>query len=109
VALEQLAQLRSGEAEFSDRDLVFSGEATDEQTATQVKRTLKLDVPQNFKIVDQIRFPRPELVAPGSGYVMGIVNDGSAIEVIGMVPSEAAKTALVDAVKARFPGREVTD
>ena len=40
---------------------------------------------------------------------MGIVNDGSALEVIGMIPSEATRVALVDAVKARFPGRSVTD
>jgi outer membrane protein OmpA-like peptidoglycan-associated protein len=40
---------------------------------------------------------------------MGIVNDGSAVEVIGMVPSEATRVALVDTVKARFPGRAVTD
>ncbi len=109
VALDQLALLKSGEAAFRDKDLTFSGEAADEQTASAVRRTLKLDVPQNFKIVDQIRFPRPDLPAPGAGYVMGIVNDGSALEVIGMVPSEAAKAALVDAVKARFPGRAVTD
>jgi outer membrane protein OmpA-like peptidoglycan-associated protein len=109
VALDQLAQLRTGETLFSDKDLTFSGEAADEQTASAVRRTLKLDVPQNFKIVDQIRFPRPELITPDAGYVMGIVNNGSALEVIGMVPSEAAKAALVDAVKARFPGREVVD
>jgi OmpA-OmpF porin, OOP family len=109
VALDQLALLKSGEAVFRDKALTFSGEAADEQTASAVRRTLKLDVPQNFKIVDQIRFPRPDLPGPGAGYVMGIVNDGSALEVIGMVPSEAAKAALVDAVKARFPGRAVTD
>jgi outer membrane protein OmpA-like peptidoglycan-associated protein/osmotically-inducible protein OsmY len=108
IAIEQLAQLKSGEAAFRDRELTFSGLATDEQTATAVRRTLKLDVPQNFKIIDHVRYPRPELQG-GDGYVMGIVNDGSSVEVIGMVPSEAAKAALVDAVKARFPGRPIKD
>lgn len=108
VALDQVAQLKSGEAAFRDKDLTFSGEASDEQTAATVRRTLKLEVPQNFKIIDQIRYPRPEL-APGAGYVMGIINEGPSLEVIGMVPSEAAKVALVDAVRARFPGRSVTD
>jgi OOP family OmpA-OmpF porin len=109
IALEQLAQLRSGEAAFSDKDLTFSGEAADEQVASAVRRTLKLDVPQNFKIIDRIHYPKPNLIPAGSGYVMGIVNNGSSVDVIGMIPSEAARAALVDAVKARFPGRAVND
>jgi OmpA-OmpF porin, OOP family len=40
---------------------------------------------------------------------MGIVNSGSTVDVVGMIPSEAARAALVDAVKARFPGRPVND
>lgn len=109
VALDQLGLLKTGEVAFRDKELTFIGEATDEQAASAVRRTLKLDVPQNFKIIDRIRYPRPDLPAAGSGYVMGIVNDGSALEVIGMIPSEATRVALVDAVKARFPGRSVTD
>lgn len=109
IALEQLAQLKSGDVAFSGRDLAFSGEAADEQVASNVRRTLKLDVPQNFKIVDRIRYPKPDLFPAGSGYVMGVVNTGSSVDVIGMIPSEAARAALVDAVKARFPGRAVND
>jgi outer membrane protein OmpA-like peptidoglycan-associated protein len=109
IALEQLAQLKSGDVAFSGRDLTFSGEAADEQVASAVRRTLKLDVPQNFKIIDRIRYPKPDLFPAGSGYVMGIVNSGAAVDVIGMIPSEAARAALVDAVKARFPGRAVND
>ncbi|MET0640837.1 MAG: OmpA family protein [Hyphomicrobium sp.] len=109
VAVEQLAQLRTGDASLEDRELTFSGEAPDEQTAAQVKRTLKLDVPQNFRIIDHIRFPRPGIALPSNGYVMGIVNDGSSLDLVGMVPSEAARGALIDAVKARFPGRQVND
>ncbi len=67
IALEQLAQLKSGEAAFSDKDLTFSGEAADEQVASAVRRTLKLDVPQNFKIIDRIRYPKPNLIPAGLG------------------------------------------
>jgi outer membrane protein OmpA-like peptidoglycan-associated protein len=109
IALEQLAQLKSGDVAFSGRDLTFSGEAADEQVAAAVRRSLKLDVPQNFKIVDRIRYPKPDLFPAGSGYVMGVVNTGTSVDVIGMTPSEAARAALVDAVKARFPGRTVND
>lgn len=108
VALEQLAMLRSGEVDFSGINLSFSGEAADEQTANAVKKRLKLDVPQNYKIIDKIRFPRPDLPQT-SGYVMGVVSDGTAVKVIGKVPSEAARSALVEAVKARFANRTVTD
>jgi len=109
IVIEQLAQLKMGEASFRGRELTFSGEANDEQIASNVRRTLKLDVPQGFKITDRIRYPKPNLFAAGSGYVMGIVNNGSSVDVIGMVPSEAARAALVDAVKARFPQRIVND
>ncbi|MBA2125276.1 OmpA family protein [Hyphomicrobium methylovorum] len=109
VTLDQLAQLKSGEASFSDRNLTFTGEAADEQVATAVRRSLKLDVPQNFKIVDRIHYPRSDLALPSGGYVMGIVNTGTNVDVIGMVPSEAARAALVDAVRARFPNRTVND
>jgi outer membrane protein OmpA-like peptidoglycan-associated protein len=109
IALEQLAQLKSGEAAFRDRDLIFSGEATDEQLASAVRRTLKLDVPQNFKLVDRIRYPKPNFFPDGAGYVMGIVHEGPSVDIIGMIPSEAARAALIDAVKARFPGVAVND
>ena len=108
VSLEQLALLRSGQADFNGLSLNFNGEAADEQTANAVRRTLKLEVPRNFKIIENIRFPRPDAAAAG-GYLMGVVNDGSVVKVVGKVPSEAARSALVEAVKARFPDRTVTD
>ncbi len=109
VVLNQLAQLRMGDVSIKDQEMVFSGEASDEQTASAVKRTLKLDVPQNFKIIEKIRFASWDIALSSSGYVIGIVNDGASLALVGMVPSEAARGALIDAVKARFPGRKVND
>ncbi|RUP00700.1 OmpA family protein [Hyphomicrobium sp.] len=109
VALDQLAQLRTGDVAIRDREMMFSGEAPNEQVASAVKRTLKLQVPQNFRILEQVRFPRPDVALPSSGYVMGIVNSGASLDLVGMVPSEAARGALIDAIKARFPGRAVND
>ncbi len=109
VALEQMSKLRSGEVDIRGEELLFKGEAADEATASAVRRQLKLDVPQNYKVVEQIRFPRSPVPDPTAGYVMGISHGGGAVEVTGMVPSEAARAALVDAVKARFPGRTVSD
>ncbi len=107
IALSQLSLLRSGAADIKGRDFTFSGEAADEAAAAAVRKTIKSDVPQNYKITEQIRYPKP--VQASAGYTISIVNDGTAIEVSGNVPSEAARAALVDAVKARFPGRTVTD
>lgn len=109
VALDQLAQLRLGDVAIEDQAMSFTGEAPDEQAAAAIRRTLKLEVPQNFKIVDRIRAPKAEIVLPSGGYVMGIVNNGSSLDLVGTVPSEAARGALIDAIKARFPGRQLND
>ena len=107
IAIDQLALLKSGTADIKGKELTFIGEAVDEATAAAVRKTLKSEVPQNYKINEQIKYPKPAQTA--AGYTMSITHDGTAIEVAGNVPSEAARTALIDAVKARFPGRNVTD
>lgn len=107
IALDQLAALKSGTADIKGREFSFTGEAADEATAAAVRKILKSDIPQNFKITEQIRYPKA--VQTASGYTMKIAHDGTGVEVSGNVPSEAARTALIDAVKARFPGRAVTD
>jgi len=109
VALDQLAQLRMGDVAIEDRQMTFTGEASDEQVASAVRRTLKLEVPQNFRIIEHIRFSKQDIALPSGGYVMGIVNNGSSLDLVGTVPSEAARGALIDAIKARFPGRPLND
>ena len=108
AALTHLASLKSGTADLKDRDMVFQGEAADEATALAVRKALRLDVPQAFKLAEQIRYPKPERVAP-ENYLMSITADGTAIEVAGYVPNDAARAALVEIVKQRYPGRPVTD
>lgn len=108
IALQQLAQLKSGIAEVRGKDLAFIGEAADEATAQAIRTALKTDVPANFRINDQIKYPKPES-ATAAGYTMAIAFDGTGVEVTGHVPSDAAHAAMIDAVKARFPGRTVTD
>ena len=108
AALTHLASLKSGTADIKDRDMVFQGEAADEATAAAVRKALRLDVPQAFKLTEQIRFPKAERPA-SENYLMSIMADGTAIEVAGYVPSEAARAALIDMVKQRYPGRPITD
>ncbi|MFN0217513.1 MAG: OmpA family protein [Hyphomicrobium sp.] len=108
TTLEQLALLKSGAADFNGKEITFTGQAADEAAALAVRKTLRSVIPQSYKLIDQIGFPKTSPPAP-QGYVMAIANDGTALEVSGMVPSEASRTALVDAVRARFPGKTVAD
>lgn len=109
TVLDQLAVLKSGTANFKGRDLSFAGEAADEATAVSVRKALRGVVPQNFKLNEQIRYPKPTIAPADTSYVMAIASEPVGIEVTGSVPSEAARVALVDAIRSRFPGKNVLD
>ena len=104
TALDELAQLKTGSADITGKDMTFSGEAADEATAIAIRKVLKSDVPPAFKVGEHIKYPK--MSGP---YVMSIARDGKSIELTGFVPNEAAHAALIDAVKARFPGAAITD
>lgn len=108
AAIKQLAQLKSGTADITARDMVFQGEAADEATAQAVSKQLRLDVPRTFKLKDDIRYPKSGPQTSGT-YEMQITSEGAGIEVSGFVPNDQARAALIDLVKARYPGRAVTD
>lgn len=108
TALVQLASLKSGVAEIKARDMNFRGEALDAATAGNVRKALRLDVPRNFKLTEQIHYPEPQ-AQKSSNYIMAIAADGTAVEVSGYIPNEQARAALLDLVKARYPGRPVAD
>lgn len=107
IALTQLAGLKTGTADIKGREFTFTGEAADEATAAAVRKSLKSDVPQSYKLVERIGYPRANKTI--AGYVMSIAHSGGDVEVSGNIPSEAARAALIDAVKARFRGRNVID
>jgi OmpA-OmpF porin, OOP family len=109
IALDQLALLKSGQVEIRGRDITFAGEATDEAIAERIRRNLKANIPQVYRLTETITAPKPAATGPAGGYVMAIAHGSDGVELSGYVPSEAARAALVDAVKARFPGRPVTD
>ena len=104
TVLDQLALLKTGSADISGKDIVFSGEAADENIANAIRKSLRMDIPQVFKVTEQIKYPK--MTGP---YLMSIARDGKTIELTGFVPNEAAHAALIDAVKARFPGAAITD
>lgn len=108
TVIEQLAALKTGSADLKGNELNFTGQASDEAAALAVRKTLRGVIPQSYKLNEKIAFPRPTAPA-AQGYVMAISNDGTNIEVSGSVPSDASRVALVDAVRARFPGKAVAD
>lgn len=108
VSIDQLAQLKEGGATMSGAQLSLTGEAADEAVAERVKAGWRKDVPNTFKLSDNIKFPKP-VVQTISPYVTRIDAGAGAIDVAGHVPSDAARAALVEAVRARLPGRNVND
>ena len=109
TALAQLANLKSGTADIKMRDMNFQGEAADAATASNVRKALRLDVPRSFKLTEQIRYPEQQAPVGAGNYLMAIAADGTAVEVSGHIPNEQARAALIELVKARYPGRPVTD
>ena len=104
TVLDQLALLKSGAADISGKDITFAGEAADENLANAIRKTLRTEIPQAFKVTEQIKYPK--LTGP---YLMSIARDGKTIELTGYVPDEAAHTSMTNAIKARFPGVAIID
>jgi len=108
VALDQLATLQEGAAELKGTELSLSGIAPDEAIADATRKAFKSKVPGSLQTVEAIKAARPALpvVQP---YTTMIEAADKSVDVTGYVPSEAARDAVISAVKAKFPGRNVTD
>jgi len=107
TTLDQLYQLKDGTAEMRGKELMLSGTAEDEGSAQAVRDELK-SIPPAYKVSERIKAAKPE-VATVRPFVTSIAATGSAINLTGYVPSEAARGVLVAAVRARFSGRHVND
>lgn len=109
VALDQLATLQDGIADLKGNQLTLSGNAIDDGVADATRKAFKSKVPSSFKTAEAIKGLGPVLprIDP---YVMRVeATAGGPVEVGGYVPSEAARDAVLKAVKAKFQGRQVTD
>ena len=62
VSLTQLARLDTGQARLSDGELVLTGMAADEPTATSVAKALRTGIPTSYKALDKIGFIPPKPV-----------------------------------------------
>lgn len=108
AGLNKLAELTEGSAETRDGQLLVSGTAETEATADAVKRSLKAGVPSSFRVTEQIKFRAPTLekVHP---FTTAVAVEGDAILLTGYVPSDAARAAILAAVRERLPGKRVED
>ena len=105
-AIAHLATFDDGSADMRDSQLTLAGLARDQATADEARRALKALAA--FKTTDQIKVREP--VAPvANPYVTGIAAANGAVTLTGYVPSEQARSALLESVKARLPGQKIED
>lgn len=105
-AITYLATFDDGSADMRDNQLTLAGLAKDQSTADDVRRSLKALAA--FKTTDQIKVREP--VAPVvNPYVTGIAAANGAVTLTGYVPSEQARLALIEGVKARLPSQRIED
>ncbi len=128
VSLRQLYQLKEGRAVLSGKTMVLDGLAEDKATAVAVERAFVADIAAPLTAKAEIRAaqttppvaPEPAPApaaepepasepAPAGPYVTKArIADGQ-IELVGSVPSEDARIALVAATRGRFPDLSVKD
>ncbi len=108
AGLDQLYQLKDGTAEMRGKEILLTGTAEDEPSAQAVRDGLKSGAAPGYKVSHAIKAAIPEIAAVSPFVTMIGMKDGT-ITLTGYVPSEAARSALLAAVRARFGGRTVTD
>lgn len=108
AGLDQLYQLKDGTAEMRGKEILLSGNAEDEDTAQAVRLAIKAGAAPGYKVSDAIKAPKPQ-IAIVSPFVTTVEAHDETVTLTGYVPSEAARAALLAAVRARFSGRKVED
>lgn len=101
LALEQLALMRIGTAELVGRDLTFTGETVSEVKAEQIAGDLRRGLPETYKLIDNISFPKP-VYPVASPFVTTIEWIDGGIELTGYAPSPQARRWLIDQIRDRF-------
>ncbi len=104
-SLDQLATLQQGSAELDGDAIALEGIAADDKIAETARRAVKADAPPNFKVAEAIR----GLIPVAKPFTTMIDANPGFIELIGFVPSDRERAAILAAVKQSFPGREVRD
>ncbi len=107
-ALGKLAQLEEGAIELKQDQLVLSGTATREATAEALRSSLSEGMPASIRVTEEIKFREPT-IKPVVPYRTAVAIEGDTVVLTGYAPGEPQRTALADAVKARFSKHNVGD
>ena len=107
-SIGRLGRLEEGAVEARDAQLNLTGLAADEAVAEDIRRALKSEMPGSFKITEELRIKEAplKLIDPFS---TGLSAVNGVVTLTGYVPSAAARTAVLDMVKARLPGQRIDD
>ena len=108
LLLRELARLEEGSVEIRDQTVSVVGVAVKEATADDVRAKLKEGIPAAYRTADRITFREPTIKTVSPYRTSISVEDGAAT-LIGYVPNEGARTALVALVQARVPGNRIVD
>jgi OmpA-OmpF porin, OOP family len=108
LVLTVMEKMTVGRAEMVARDLTIEGEAPDEETASSIVSQLRRQLPETYKLVENITFPKPvyPVVSP---YVTTMKWVDGELVLTGSAPNETARSALAKAVRDRFPNLTVVN
>jgi OmpA-OmpF porin, OOP family len=106
ASLARLGTFEDGEASIKDNQLTLSGMAGNQSAADDARQALKSMAA--FKTTDQIKVREP-VAAVVNPYLTGITAAGGVVSLTGYVPSDSARLALIESVKARLPGQKIDD
>ncbi len=107
-ALGKLALLEEGKIEIKANQLSISGLATKEETAKQLRESVRDGIPESIKVDAEIDFKEPTIPTV-SPYTVGVVIEESSLRLSGYVPNEDARKALMEAAQSRFQSLTVVD
>lgn len=108
AALRALAELEEGKAELKDAAVTVSGMAATDEVADTARKTLRQGAPAGLRLADQIK-AREVLPKPVSPFVTSASIQEGVVTLTGYVPSEPARVALLETVRARLPGKRIND
>jgi OOP family OmpA-OmpF porin len=106
AAVRELARLEDGSAELRGNQMTVSGLATTDVIADAVRKSLRERMPSGIRLVETIKFKGPA-IPTFNPFHTAVDATADAVVLTGHVPTDAAKTALTETVKARLPGRRI--
>lgn len=103
VLLRQLARLDQGSARLSDLKMSLQGTANTTEVITSVEQAM-VALPAGFSAADVVI--RPPRISP---YLFEAAREAAGLNLSGLVPSEAARTALLAQARQAMPDLTLTD